>query len=60
MGRKLISKPQGLVSSLLKSLREFGYISVGCASVLGVLVLFATPDPGPPAKSPPPAAKNNR
>ena len=40
MGRKLISKPQGLVSGLLKSLREFGYISVSCASVLALQLPF--------------------
>jgi hypothetical protein len=46
---------------VFKSLREFGYISVACASVLGVLMLFKPVDRTAPAKlPPPPAAKTHR
>ena len=35
MARKQISKPQEIIDCGLKSLRDLGYISAACASVLG-------------------------
>jgi hypothetical protein len=60
MDRKRTSKPQGKISSVLKSLRELGYVSVACVGVLGVLILLA-PTTTAPDKSPPsPVIKKHR
>jgi hypothetical protein len=54
MTRKQISKTPGTVSIALKNLRELGYLSVACASVLGALMLLAPAARTPHDNSPPP------
>jgi hypothetical protein len=60
MAPKQIRKPLGVVDTVLKSLRDFGYTSAALASVLGVLVLLGHINRAASDKPPPSIVKKQR